>query len=183
MKLVYLKDNNGGFSETTGTGFKPHTPYRCVQLDDNTMLVYGVPFDLETFNSLFVDALERIKAHFELIGLTKNGEAITKKEFKERAYEVKYGKGKDSFWTYWFYTHPKECMYRFSPSWAGGSKAVQTTNAYDSYIDLLNGDLSMVDSEDIEFGNGGMPLGSFRRLDKRFYYYDVERKGEYFKKV
>ena len=183
MKLVYLKENNGGFSETTGTKFKPHTPYRCMKLDSKTMLVYGVPFDLKTFNQLFVDALERIKIHFELIGLTVNNEAISKKEFKEKAYEVKYGKGKNSFWTFWFYTHPKECMYRFSPSFAGGSKAVQTTNAYNDYIDILNGDLTMVDSEDIEFGNSGLPFGSFRTLSKRFYYYDTERNGNYFKNV
>lgn len=168
--LVYIKENNGGFSTET-TNFEPHTAYRCIELsegDQSEMLVFGVVFNKEAFNDLFEYAHTRIMRHFEKIGLVVNGKPISKKAFIERAFDVKYGKGNGSFWTLYFYTHPKEIMYRFSPKWAGGSKAVVMTNFYNSFIDLVNGDTSQVDEELIEFGNCGLPLGSYRPLSTRF---------------
>jgi hypothetical protein len=168
--LVYIKEDNGGFSTET-TKFEPHKAYRCMELSDgdqSEMLVYGVVFSKEAFNDLFENAHTRIMRHFEKIGLLVNGKPISKTAFIEKAFDVKYGNGKGSFWTLLFYNHPKEIMYRFSPKWAGGSKAVVMTNFYNSFIDLVNGDTTEIDEDLIEFGNCGLPLGRFRELEKRF---------------
>jgi hypothetical protein len=169
-KLVYIKENNGGF--TVGqTTFKPHTTYRALTDGGVGYIVYGEPFSKDEFDNLFENAHQRIMRHFEIIGLTKDGKVVSKKEFKERAYDVKYGKGQSSFWTAYFYTHPKECMYRFAPYFSGGTKAQQMTNLYNSFIKLVNGNVDDVDGDGIiEFGNSGLPLGSFGTLRKRFYH-------------
>jgi hypothetical protein len=159
--LVYIKEDNGGF--TIGyTTFKPHTPYRCLIDGDRHRLVYGESVSNEEFENLFENAHERIMRHFEQIGLVVNGMPVSKKTFKELAFDVKYGNGSNSFWTVLFYTHPKELMYRFSPTYSGGSKALQMTNLYDNFIDLVNGDMENVDAfGTIDFGNCGLPLGSY----------------------
>lgn len=175
FSLVYIKETNGGFTNI-GIPFKPHTPYRCMIAEDNDekeFLVYGEVFDEKTFNELFEFAYNRIMRHFETLGLvhiSTNGgiKPIGKKEFIERGYAVKYGKGKDSFWTLYYYTHPKELMYRFSPTFSGGSKAVQMTNLYNDFIELVNGNLQAIDDNEIEFGNCGLPLGQYKELDVRF---------------
>jgi len=168
--LVYLRPS----VETITVGqtvFKANKPYRCLSAVDGHLtsnVVYGEPFADEPFNILFETAHERIMRHFALIGLLVDGKTITKKAFKELAYAVKYGKGEGSFYVAYFYTHPKECMYRFSPLFSGGTKALQMTNLYDDYIRLVGGDLEGVDDELIQFGNRGLPLGRYRDLGTRW---------------
>jgi len=168
--LVYLRES----VETITVGhtiFKAHKPYRCVHAVDGHLtsnIVYGEPFSDEQFNIFFETAHERIMRNFTKIGLLVDGKVVNKKTFKELAYTVKYGKGEGSFYVAYFYTHPKECMYRFSPLWAGGTKAVQMINLYNDYIDLVNGNVENIDNDLIQFGNRGLPLGRYRDLDTRW---------------
>jgi len=164
--LVYLRPS----VETITVGqtvFKANKPYRRVPSDGNNV-VYGELFDNDSFNMFFETAHNRIMRHFTTIGLVKDGKPVSKSKFKALAYAVKYGKGKDSFYVAYFYTHPKECMYRFSPLFSGGNKTVQMTNLYNDFIDLVNGDVEKIDDELIQFGNRGLPLGSYRDLDSRW---------------
>lgn len=168
--LVYIKENNGGFSTET-TKFEPHTAYRCIELSDgdqSEMLVFGVVFNKEAFNDLFEYSHTRIMRHFEALGLVVNGKPISKKAFIERGYAVKYGRGNGSFWTLYTYTHPKELMYRFSPCMASGKKVTDMTNMYNDFLEVVKGNTEAVDNDCIEFGNCGLPLGRYRELDKRF---------------
>lgn len=168
--IVYIKENNGGFSTDT-TKFEPHTPYRCIELsegDQTEILVNGVVFCKEAFNDLFEYSHPRIMRHFEVLGLIVNGKPISKKAFIERGYAVKYGRGNGSFWTLYTYTHPKELMYRFSPTWASGKKVLDMTNMYNDFVTLVNGDSTPIDNDCIEFGNCGLPLGSYQPLRVRF---------------
>lgn len=166
--LVYLKENLDELVIDPNNRFKPHTVYRCSEYGDECV-VNGITFNKKALDTFFEKAHTRIMRHFEMIGLVKDGKPISKKEFVEKSYQVKYGgRSKGAFWTLYFYTHPKECMYRFSPEWAGGSKAVVMTNFYDSFINLVNGDTQEVDDELIEYGNRGLPLGVYAPLKAIF---------------
>jgi hypothetical protein len=168
QSLVVLKENNGGF-ENVSCEFKPHVPYRCIKDGDKGYIVFGEYFSNKMFAQLFDFTYDRFMSDFAKIGLIVDGKPVNKTTFLAMAFNEKYGNRGNSFHTYWFWTHPKECMYRFSPNFSGDSKAVSNTNIYNSFIDLVNGNMEEVDNENIEFGNGGIPF-SYGPLKKRFIY-------------
>ena len=159
--LVILKGKSTLVSQC-GTRIEPNTQYRCIEISEGTrkeFLVYGIVFDENAFNELFIDLHSVIMCEFNDIGLLNNMKPISKAQFKERASVHQYGKGKGMLNVIYFYTHPKECIYGFYPQFQGDSKAKCLENAYEMYKDLLNGEMEDFDNKDIQRGNCGIPLG------------------------
>jgi len=165
--LAYIRESLNELIVSPTIHMKPHKAYRCIANGDD-VTINGFIINMEGFNLLFENAHERIMRHFNLIGLIKDGKPVNKTTFKQMANTVKYGKGESSFYVAYFYTHPKECMYRFAPIWGGGSKAVQMTNLYNDFIELVNGDMTNIDNDNIQFGNCGLPFGGYRDLATRW---------------
>ena len=159
--LVILKGKSTLISQC-GTRIEPNTQYRCIEISEGTrkeFLVYGIVFDENAFNELFIDLHSVIMCEFNDIGLLNNMKPISKAQFKERASVHQYGKGKGMLNVIYFYTHPKECIYGFYPQFQGDIKAKCLENAYEMYKDLLNGEMEDFDNKDIQRGNYGIPLG------------------------
>ena len=160
--LVILKGKSTLISQC-GTRIEPNTQYRCIEVSEGTrkeFLVYGIVFDENSFNELFIDLHIVVMNELKTIGLVKeDGTAISKTQFKERASVHQYGKGSRMLNVLYFYTHPKESMYGFYPRFRGDSKAKCLNNAYQMYLDLLNGEMDDFDCKDIQRGNCGIPIG------------------------
>lgn len=158
--LVILKEKSTLISKC-GTRIEPNKHYRCIEISEGNrkeFMVYGIVFDETAFNELFVELHTIIMDELKSIGLVKeNGGAISKAQFKERASVHQYGKGSRMLNVLYFYTHPKECMYGFYPQFRGDSKVKCLNNAYQMYIDLLNGEMDDFDCNDIQRGNSGIP--------------------------
>ena len=178
--LVILKGKSTLISQC-GTRIEPNTQYRCIEISEGTrkeFLVYGIVFDENSFNELFIDLHSVVMDELKAIGLVKeDGTAISKAQFKERASVHQYGKGQGMFNVLYFFTHPKDCMYGFYPQFRGDSKAKCLANAYQMYIDLLNGEMDDFDCNDIQRGNSGIPT-SYGDLRMRAEY--SEEKNELF---
>lgn len=163
-----------------GTRIEPLKHYRSIEISEGErkeFLVYGIVFDEDAFNQLFEYLHDVILREFNVIGLTKDSKAISKKEFRERANIHQYGRGKDMLNTIYFYINPKDCMYGFYPQFNGDSKAKCIANAYQMYLDILNGEMDDFDCEDIQRGNTGIPIG-YANLRMRAEY--QEEKNELF---
>lgn len=157
--LVCLKGNQKGFTTESGTDFNPHKAYRFIK-NGKWNLVNGEPLSDKVFNTLFEFVLDRAKRHFELLGLTKNGNPISKTKFKELADIHQYGRGKEMLNVIYFNGfHNDKIIYGFYPLCKGDSKAICLTNAHQMYLQFLNGDSDDFDCEDIQFGNTGIPIG------------------------
>ncbi len=162
--LVCLKGNTAGFSVAhCNTEFIPHKAYRCIELSEGNqteMLVNGVVFDKEEFEQLFEYVLDRAKRHFAQLGLLIDGEPVTKNKFKGLADIHQYGRGKSMLniiFFHGFFDNDK-VMYGFYPICKGDSKARCINNAYDMFIEFLNGESDDFDCGDIQFGNRGIPI-------------------------
>lgn len=160
--LVILKGKSTLISQC-GTRIEPNTQYRCIEISEGKkkeFLVYGIVFDENTFNQLFIDLHSVVLNELKVIGLLgENNEPISKSLFKNQASVHQYGKGKSMLNVLYFYTHPKECIYGFYPQFQGDSKAKCLENAYAMYLDLLNGEMEDFDNKDIQRGNCGIPIG------------------------
>ena len=94
--LVQVR-NDISLVKTKTTTFYPHRNYRCICIDENNIkqyLVYGVVFDEETFNELFIYSHTKIMNDFENIGLLSNGKPLNKKQFIEHSDMHLYGHSK-----------------------------------------------------------------------------------------
>lgn len=160
--LVILKGKSTLISKC-GTKFNPNTPYRCVVVSEGTkkeFLVYGIPFDENVFNELFVYLHSVVMNEFKTIGLVgENNTPISKTKFKKLSSVHQYGNGKLMLNVIYFYTNPNECLYGFYPEFNGDSKTKCLDNAYRMYLDLLNGEMDDFDNHDIQRGNCGIPIG------------------------
>jgi len=160
--LVILKGKSTLISQC-GTRIETNTQYRCIEISEGKVrqfLVYGIVFDENSFNELFVDLHNVVMDEFKTIGLLgTNNEPISKSLFKNQASVHQYGRGKSMFNVIYFYIHPKECIYGFYPQFSGDSKAKCLENAYQMYINLLNGEMEDFDCKDIQRGNSGIPIG------------------------
>jgi hypothetical protein len=170
--LVILKGKSTLISKC-GTRIEPNTQYRCIEISEGNQkefLVYGIVFDENAFNQLFVYLYDVIINEFKSIGLvTENNKPISKSLFKNRASVHQYGKGRNMFNVLYFYTNPKECIYGFYPQFQGDNKGKCLENAYKMFLDLLNGEMEDVDCKDIQRGNCGIPLS----------YGDLRTRAEY----
>lgn len=160
--LVILKGKSTLISKC-GTRIEPNTQYRCIEISEGKkkeFLVYGIVFDENAFNQLFIDLHSVVLNELKAIGLLgENNEPISKSPFKNQASVHQYGKGKSMLNVLYFYTHPKECVYGFYPQFQGDSKAKCLENAYAMYLDLLNGEMEDFDCKNIQRGNCGIPIG------------------------
>ena len=94
------------------------------------------------------------------LGLLVGGKKLSYKAFKEKASVhsyVQYRRQRSKLNVIYFYIHPKDCMYGFYPCY-GNTKEQSLKLAYARYLDVLNGEMSDIDSGLVQFGNGGIPL-------------------------
>ena len=154
MKLVVLKS---AISANIGnTNFKAHRFYRHVNLNNGYHIVNGEPIHENDFKALFMDAIERVKSDWRMIGiLGENNEPISKSLFTKLADIHQYGNGKNNT-KIWFFRNTRDCIYGFYPM--QGNKVENQNECYQYYIDILNGDYEPLDDEDVCFGNCGAPL-------------------------
>ena len=179
--LVILKGKSTLISKC-GTRIEPNTQYRCIEISEGKrkeFLVYGIVFDENAFNELFIDLHSVIMCELNDIGLLNNMKPISKAQFKERASVHQYGKGKGMLNVVYFYGNSKECNYGFYPQFQGDSKAKCLENAYKMYLDLLNGEMEDFDCKDIQRGNCGIPIG-YGDLRMRAEYNPTDEKLEIF---
>lgn len=162
--LVCLKPNFGGFTVIhCNTTFKAHKHYRCTELsegDQTEMLISGVVFDKKEFDQYFEYVLDRAKRHFTHLGLLVNDKPVSKSKFKQLADIHPYGHGKkvmNMIYMHGFFDNDR-VIYGFYPALQGDSQAKCINNAYEMFIEFLNGESDDFDCGDIQFGNCGIPI-------------------------
>ena len=159
--LVILKGKCTLISKC-GTKMLPNTAYRCIEISEGKrkeFLVFGIVFDEVSFNDLFQYLHDVVIAEWKALGLLgKDNEPMSKSLFKNQASVHQYGRGKDMLNVMYFYDNPKELMYGFYPRYRGDSKANCLENAYQMYLDVLNGEMEDFDAKDIQRGTGGIPI-------------------------
>jgi len=167
--LVCIKEHLKELVITPNDIFKPHQQYRVSVMGDS-YIVHGVEFNEDAFKLFFDYVLDRALINFVKLGLiSEEGQPVSKTAFKKLADVHTYGKGKTGFKLAYF-GHAKECMYMFRPLYRGDSKAKTLDNAYEMFIDFIGGNSDDFDCEDIQFGNGGIPVAMslFTTLKKRY---------------
>lgn len=143
--------------------FEAEKVYRCLPSEDGFM-VMAETFSKEEFEANFTFFIDTVKAEWEILGLTINGEAITKTAFKKKANEGhhQYGNRREKLHVFFFYTHPKELMYGFYPSFKG-NKTDALNDAYQNYKNILDGHIEALDDPYgcdalVQRGNSGIPI-------------------------
>ena len=158
--LVILKGKTTLISEGTQTTFEPNKHYRCIELTEGKVsqfLVYGVVFDKDAFDSLFVNLHDVIMVQWAENGLLVDGKKISKKAFVELLDLHTYGRGKSKLFI-GFVGSKMDGLFVFQPLFRGDTKAKYLTNAYDMYKRVLDGDMTDIDEEILQRGNSGIPL-------------------------
>jgi hypothetical protein len=167
--LVVLKENKELLLETDL--FKPHHHYRCLPVTENNIteyMVYGVVFNQEGFDKYFESSNKRLLRDFKSIGLLKdNDRPLSKTAFLEQANVHTFGKGKAKDYSFYFYVHPKECMYMFRSVY-GGTKLSQLKNVYQYYLGIISNNLDSIDCGQVQFGNCGISIGYSDKLRIRY---------------
>ena len=150
--MVILKGTESGLV------YEPNKFYRhCLDVDyDFPHMIYGASITKEAFNEYFEYAHERIMRDWTKMNLVVDGKPVTKKEFKELADVHTYGSGRKNLKII-FFGATKDCRYGFYPM--QGSKAANLNEAYNMYLDTINGNMEYIDDKDIQFGNTGIPIG------------------------
>jgi len=156
--LVVLKGKTALVVEGTETRFEPNKHYRAIELDKKTILVFGEPFDLDLFNSMFEPLHDRMLREFEALSLLKdNGAPISKKAFTEQMDLHTYGKGKHKLFI-GFFGGKMEGIWAFYPAFQGDTKAEFLKEAYSNYEKIILGKMDYIDNDMIQRGNSGIPL-------------------------
>jgi len=156
--LVVLKGKTTLVHEETETRFEPNKHYRAIELDKDTILVYGVPFDIDLFNNQFETVHDRMLREFEAMELLKdNGAPISKTAFIERLNLHQYGKGQRKLFI-GFFGGKMNGMWGFYPIYAGDTKAQFLKDAYNNYKNVILGKMDLVDDGLIQRGNSGIPI-------------------------
>ena len=154
--LVVLKGQSNFIIRETQTTFEANKHYRCIEVEDE-LLVYGVKFNRELFNEMFEYLHDRLMREFKQLGLIKDGQAISKSAFGNLMDIRKYGKGKGSLFM-GFFGSKMNGIIAFDCYFAGQNKTQFIGDAYGDFIDIINGDLTSVDSKYVQRGNSGVPI-------------------------
>lgn len=157
MKAENLVVLHSAIQATKGfTVYRANHFYRCIP-DSDTLgfLINGEWFNKQEYNSLFETAQTKILRDFEAMGLLVNGKPISKSAFVKQADIHQYGNGRNNL-KIWYFRNSRECIYGFYPM--RGTKAENTNQCYQWYLDIINGNMECVDEHDVMFGNCGIPL-------------------------
>lgn len=150
--LVVLKD---ALTATKGhTQFKANHFYRCIP-DNNGALIYGEWFTKREYNSLFETVYDRMIRQFTDLGLIVNGQPVSKAKFTKLADIHTYGNGHRAK-KIWFFRNSRDVIWGFYPM--QGNKTENAKECYQYFTDLVSGNMEPIDSEDVNFGNAGIPL-------------------------
>lgn len=155
--LVVLKGKTTLVVEATETRFEPNKHYRAIELDKETILVYGEPFDKATFNNMFEFLHDRMIREFEAKELIKDGKPLSKTAFKERLSLHTYGRGKGKLFI-GFFGDKLNGIWAFYGSFRGDTKAEYFKDAYSRFLKVIDGEMDWVDNETIQRGNSGIPI-------------------------
>lgn len=143
------------------TSFLANRFYRHSVLEKNLHLVYGETFTQVEFDSLFINAIDRVKADFKKIGILGADEKpISKSLFTKLADIHTYGSDRKGY-KIWYFRGARDLIYGFYPM--QGTKKENQTECYQWYLDILNGNHECLDDRDVCFGNCGIPL-SYSKL-------------------
>jgi hypothetical protein len=166
--LVVIKEHLQELVITQNDVFKPHQEYRVSVMGDS-YIVHGVEFNKQAFEMFFDYVLDRAILNFIKLGLIVDGKPVSKSQFKKLADVHTYGKGKKAFRMAYF-GHTKTGVYMFRPMYKHDNKTKLLDNAYTMFLDFLGGESDDFDCQDIQFGNGGVPvcMGFFHTLKKRY---------------
>jgi hypothetical protein len=105
-----------------------------------------------------------MKKHLEIIqdwttlGLIVDGKPVSKTKFKQLAEVMKYGSGQRAINVAYFYTHPKEMCYQFDNGLYGDTKATVLNQAYEDFIEVIEGNMESFNDGEVVYGNSGLPL-------------------------
>ena len=104
---------------------------------------------------------EQIREKLELIGLTKEGKAISFSQFKKVADPHQYGSRSNKIYIV-YYGHPKQNMFAFYPPQTTKKESLEI--AYQYLLSALEDPfMTEFDYGDIAWGDTGYPL-SYRKL-------------------
>lgn len=138
------------------TKFRKDIFYRHVDYGNGNHVVNGEDFTDVEFNSLFEDAITKVKRDWIEIGLLKpNGSPISKNAFKNLADIHRYGYGRKTLKVLAF-RKTRDKIYAFYPDIINIEQTIN--ECYRWYLETINGNTSFLDDKMICFGNCGMPL-------------------------
>jgi len=143
--------------------YLPNKYYRSIQLsegDNVQILVQGEVFTFEEFETKFEYATERVLGHWKDISLLKeNGKPISFTAFGKLAdihsYTGRYN-GRRVVMRILIFRNCKEVMYGFYPS--NVTKLNDIREAYQWYLDTVEGSYEHLADKSIQFGNCGIAL-------------------------
>jgi hypothetical protein len=132
----------------------PNKAYRCIKLSSSTkseLLIGGFKFDQDGFEAKFEFMYDKIMRDFKEMGLVNDKlEANGKVKFRNGVNFHKYGK-----YSILTFGKNKDEFYAFYPM--QGDKLQTFNECYRMLVDLVEGDMDLIDCKDIQFGNK-MPL-------------------------
>ncbi len=153
--LVYLKDDQTrNINDVT---FKAHVPYRCSPMEDS-YIVYGIAFTQDEFDDTFEYVLDRAKVHFEDMGLLVNGKPVTKTRFKKLSDIHTYTSRTTKLHIIFFHGADR-INYGFYGRFNKDTQAQVYKDAYQDFINFLEGESAGFEGGNIQFGNCGIPIG------------------------
>ena len=160
--------------EISNETYYPNKYYRSIALtegDRTQILVFGKVFNKEHFDETFEFAHARVLRDWTEICLLKEGnKPLTKKAFNEQADVHVYGNRSSKIRIIYF-RNSREPIYGFYVY--NSTKAKDLKDAYEMYIETINGSTEYLDSKEIQFGNRGIPiaygdLGVWKETPKPF---------------
>jgi len=157
--LATLK-GNATLESQCGTRIEPKKHYRCIALtegDETQILVHGIVFSYKAFKELFYYTHDVIMNEMSEIGLLPMMKPLTKTAFVELMDLHQYGKGKRKLYIGHF-GDKMNGMISFYPRFAGDTKARFLKQAYENYQQVLNGNMSLIDTDMVQRGNSGVPI-------------------------
>ncbi len=156
--LVVLKTTEPLFWE--GERFALNHVYRCLtplENESDSYLINAYWFTQEEFDMYFEFAYDRIIREWNILGLLKDGKAITFTAFKGLMDMHTYGKQSNNL-RLGFVGVGRNTLHKFVPV-GYDNKAYQLKQLYDKhYKETLNGNMIYVDAFKIQFGIRGVSL-------------------------
>lgn len=134
--------------------FRPNHFYRCLP-ENGDFLIYGEWFTQAERAELFETVHERMLRQFESLGLIVGGKPISKTAFVKQADIHTYGRGNRGL-KIWFFRNSRNIIWVFYPM--QGAKAKNAIECYNWFLELIEGNMESIDSEDVCFGDAGIPL-------------------------
>jgi len=161
--LVTLKGDKS--IEVDGQRYDVNRFYRHLETGETQYahMVYGMKMSKEFFDEHFEYAYDRIMRDWSQMSLLNDGQPITKTAFKKLAdvhtYTGRdgYGKRVKNFIILFRVGGLEKRMYGFYPTFSE-TKAKTLDSVYKYYLATVNGDMTYIDGENIQFGNRGIPM-------------------------